>query len=569
MIFLNVIRETISICPECKQQIEAKIVEEQDTIFMRKTCPNHGEFEDILAKDTKFYLWRRGYHHDSKEIVEDPEVKFNTGPHSSQGGEFGLKGCPYDCGICENHKSATCICLIDVTNRCNLKCPICFANANVTGYVVEPTMEELEQIMGHFRDTKPMPPTAIQLSGGEPTVRDDLPEIIRMSKKLGFKHRMVTTNGLKFTDIDYLKEIIDAGMNATYMQFDSVTDANVYKQTRGADLLTKKMKIVENMRAVGYRDLALVPTIARGVNDQQVGPILDFAVQNQDVISCIIYQPISLCGRITKEEIKQLRYNASDLFADIDKHTNNTFNGMFYPIPTLSHFVKLVTWFDGVEGFEMTSHEDCGFATIGVVEVDLKDRMNNKLHSIDEYVDVNKFVKAADIVWEFLKKNNLEGKPELFSKLFGVTSTGKKLGSVLDGIGHFLLRKGLKYGLLANTARYIKFSELIKDPTKAGSFANTIRKLSSLITQPEWGQAANFLRDQALMVSCMHFQDAYNMDQERVSRCLVHYGYFDRESKKVFRVPFCTMNTIHRERIEQKNAQYEDQKVPVKVIAPQ
>jgi uncharacterized radical SAM superfamily Fe-S cluster-containing enzyme len=433
----------------------------------------------------------------------------------------------------------------------------------VTGYVVEPTMEELEQIMVHFRETKPMPPVAIQLSGGEPTVRDDLPDILRMSVKLGFKHRMVTTNGLKFTDIDYLKEIIDAGMNATYMQWDSVTDPAVYKQTRGADLLSKKLKIVENMRELGYQDLALVPTIARGVNDHQVGPILDFAVQNHDVVSCIIYQPISLCGRITKEEIRQLRYNASDLFADIDKHTNNLFKGRFYPIPALSSFVKMVTWFDKTEGFEMTSSEDCGFATIGVVEENPKDRTKNKLHSIDEYVDIDKFVKSADRIWSFVKRNNLEQKPEFFSKLLKFNGIGSQLGSFLDGINHTLFRKALKYGFLANTLRTLKLPDLKGLP----NFANTLQKLTKLIVQPDWSTAANFLEDRALLVSAMHFMDAYNMDVERVSRCLVHYGYYDRELKQVFRVPFCTMNTIHRERIERKNAQYQEQKEPLEVIA--
>jgi uncharacterized radical SAM superfamily Fe-S cluster-containing enzyme len=560
---LKVIRETTSICPECKQQIKAKIVEENDTIYMRKNCEKHGDFEDILANDVKYYYWRRGYHHDSKEVVEAPETTLDKGPHSTCGGKEGLKGCPYDCGICENHKSATCICLIDVTNRCNLKCPICFANANVTGFVVEPTMDELEQIMKHFRATKPMPSVAIQLSGGEPTVRDDLPDILKMSVKLGFKHRMVTTNGLKFTDIDYLKEIIDAGMNATYMQWDSVSDPAVYKQTRGADLLAKKLKIVENMRELGYQDLALVPTIARGVNDHQVGPILDFAVQNHDVVSCIIYQPISLCGRITKEEIHKLRYNASDLFADIDKHTNNLFKGRFYPIPTLSNFVKMVTWFDKSEAFEMTSSEDCGFATIGVIEENPKDRTKNKLHSIDEYVDIDKFVKSADRVWNFVKRNNLEETPEFFSKFLKFNGNGSSLGSLLDGFNHTLFRKAVKYGFLLNTLRSLKIPNLKELP----NFANTLQKLTRVILKPDWSSAANFLEDRALLVSCMHFMDAYNMDIERTSRCLVHYGYYDRELKQVFRVPFCTMNTIHRERIERKNAQYQEEKAPIELIA--
>ncbi len=562
---MDILRETVSICPECKQQIKAKVFVENDKVYMSKTCPEHGNFRDILAGQSSYYLWRRGYHQDSREAAELPEVKYNMGPQSEFGGKHGIKGCPYDCGICENHKSATCICLIDITNRCNLKCPICFANANVTGYVVEPTLDELQIIIDHFRATKPIPPGSCQLSGGEPTMRDDLPEIFEMAKKAGFTHRMLTTNGLKFVDIDYLETIIDAGMNACYMQWDSATDPEVYKHTRGLDLLDKKMKIVQNMRELGFQDLALVPTIARGINDHQVAPILDFAVKNEDVVDCVVYQPVSLCGRITTEELMRLRYNASDLqYAINSEYNNGSFKGKLYPVPTLSNFVKLVSWCEGIEAFELAAHEDCGFATFCLTEVDPKNPNNNVLHAIEEYIDPHEYLGLANKIWDFIKNNKLDEKPTFFSRLLGLTSIGKQVGTMLDGAAHTIFRKSVELGYFASALRYLNPSGL-KDTNVLLHF---LGKLAKIIFTPGEDAAANFLRNRGMLLSCMHFQDAYNMDVERVSRCLVHYGYYDRELKKVFRVPFCTMNTIHRERVKRKNAQYQKQKVPVEIAPP-
>ncbi|MHA1298845.1 MAG: radical SAM protein [Candidatus Helarchaeota archaeon] len=560
---MGYIKETISICPECKQQINATIYEDEkdNNIYMKKTCPSHGDFKDIIASNKYYYLWRREYAHISRETPEDREVNFDNGPFSKNGGKEGLKGCPYDCGLCENHKSATTICLIDITNRCNLRCPICFANAEVTGYVVEPTIEELRAIMEHFRATKPMPPVALQISGGEPTVRNDLPEILQMSKELGFAHRMVTTNGLRFTNKDYLQEIIDAGMNAMYWQFDGL-ERETWIKTRGVDLLDKKLKVIENCRELGFKDVVLVPTIARGINDHEVGNIMDFAIQNNDVVSCIVFQPVSLCGRITQQEVLRMRYNSTDLFEDINKHSSqnmdaNTFGERFYPIPTLSHFVKLVTWFDGVEPFEMTSHEDCGFATIGIVERH-KDPKKNKLRAIDDYFNVTAMVKIADKIWDFIKENNIEEKQPFFSKILGKISPtiGKAIGDVMDTAGHFIIRKTLKYSFLANAMMNIE----LKDPK---NLIDTVLKFSRIVLQPGWDSAASFLNTNALLVSCMHFQDAFNMNIERTSRCLVHYGIYDRERKHVYRIPFCTMNTLHRPVIEQKNAALQEQVVKV------
>ena len=151
----EIIRKTTSICPECLQPIPAELFVDPKTnwVMMRKTCKDHGEFKDKISIDPEDYKWGSAY---SEKMGFKTNI--STKPEYTKSGIKPIKrGCPYDCGICANHKTAPCICLIDVTNRCNLTCPICFANASAKGYVVEPTFDEIVQIMEHFRSMKPHP----------------------------------------------------------------------------------------------------------------------------------------------------------------------------------------------------------------------------------------------------------------------------------------------------------------------------------------------------------------------------------------------------------------------------
>ncbi|HDZ18881.1 MAG TPA: radical SAM protein, partial [archaeon] len=213
---VEIIRTTTSICPECVKHITAEIYVDPETnwVMMRKTCKDHGDFKDKLSCNSEDYKWQQSFTTDIGSTVNT-----STKPeYTSSGIRKQSKGCPYDCGLCTNHKSAPNICLIDVTNRCNLTCPICFANASAKGYIVEPTFDEIVRIMKHFRSMKPIPAVLLQLSGGEPTMRDDLPEIIRKGKELGFTELMVTTNGVRFgKSPELIKKCKDAGMNAIYL----------------------------------------------------------------------------------------------------------------------------------------------------------------------------------------------------------------------------------------------------------------------------------------------------------------------------------------------------------------
>lgn len=181
---------TQSVCPECLNVIPAEIYEENDQIWMRKNCLEHSEFKDKLSSSAKYYKWT---HWGTKEWnflkngeANPPDCKA-TDP----------RGCPYNCGLCDQHLSTCSLALIDLTNRCNFNCNFCYANIKKSGIFVEPTLEEIDRIMEHFRG-KPIPPPAIMFTGGEPTVRADFPEICAMAKKHGFKEVIVATNGYGF-----------------------------------------------------------------------------------------------------------------------------------------------------------------------------------------------------------------------------------------------------------------------------------------------------------------------------------------------------------------------------------
>ncbi|MHA1436922.1 MAG: radical SAM protein, partial [Promethearchaeota archaeon] len=453
-------------------------------------------------------------------------------------------GCPYDCGICENHKSAPCICLIDITNRCNLACPICFANASAKGYVVEPSFNQIVQIMKHFRSMKPTPAVLLQLSGGEPTVRDDLPDIVRKGKELGFIEVMVTTNGVRLgKSKEFCKKLVDAGMDAVYLQFDATDAPEVWKKVRGVNLWPLKQKAIQNLREVGFKGIMLVPTVARGVNDNQIGAIMDFAKENNDVIAGVVFQPVSLCGRINYEELMDLRYTTSDLKIDINKATNNAIT-RFYPIATTSKFTKLLAWFDDVPEFSMTSHADCGFATICVIND------KNEWEPIENYFDVEGLIRWSNKVYDMVREREIP-KPTSLIKGINLENYGnvvKTIANFIDDMTNLGYRQMMKAYYFAGLIRYIK------NPTKLLT-SKTLQSFAQLIMAPNLSSAGNFLLTKNLMISAMHFQDAYNFDLERVSKCLVHYGVINPEDpSKVLEIPFCAMNTLHRERLERANA---------------
>jgi uncharacterized radical SAM superfamily Fe-S cluster-containing enzyme len=550
----EIIRRTRSICPECMKTIDAEIYVDPKTnwVMMRKTCDEHGDFKDKLSIDPEEYKWAETFTDELGSTLDN-----STKPEYVISGIKDISnGCPNDCGLCQNHKSAPNIALIDITNRCNLTCPICFANASAKGYVVEPTFDQIVQIMEHFRSMKPIPPVLLQLSGGEPTVRDDLPDIIRKGVELGFVEIMVTTNGVRFgKSPEFMKKCMDAGMNACYLQFDATNDPEAWKKIRGVNLWPLKKRVIENAKKIGFFGVVLVPVIAKGVNDHQVGPILNFAKENTDVISGVVFQPVSLCGRISFEELMDLRYTTSDLKVAINKATNNAIT-RFYPIATTAKMTRLLSWFDDVPEFSMTSHKDCGFATICIV--------NNKdeWEPIENYFDAEGLVRWSNKVYDMVQKQEI---PKPTSLLKGINlgdfgSVPNTIGKFIDDMTNLGYRQMMKAYYLAGAMRYVK------DPAKLMT-SQTLQSFARLVMAPNLTSAANFLHTKNLLISAMHFQDAYNFDLERICRCLVHYGVIDPDDNtKVLEVPFCAMNTLHRERLELGNAIKGEQAKKAEVI---
>ncbi len=274
---------TESVCPECLEVIPARKIVRDDGIYMVKKCPEHGEYEALIWEGSveSYEAWGKNLQPADK-IPAAKEVE---------------KGCPQDCGLCAAHERRGCCVLLEVTSRCNLCCPVCFASAGEQGQ--DTPLEELEKQMEYLMEHGG--PFNIQLSGGEPTVRDDLPEIIRTGRKIGFTFFQLNTNGLRLADEPgYADKLKEAGLSCVFLQFDGMND-EVYKTLRGKPLLDKKIAAIDACARAGL-GVVLVPVIAPGVNEDQVGAILSYAKSRMPYVRGVHFQPISYFGRCVEEQ---------------------------------------------------------------------------------------------------------------------------------------------------------------------------------------------------------------------------------------------------------------------------
>jgi len=475
---MQVIKQTKSLCPECLKVLEATIYEDGNKVYIEKTCDEHGKFTELYWSNYDVYQRAETLRADGA-CLENPRTKTD-------------KGCPYDCGICPEHKSHTGLAIIDITNRCNLTCPVCFANAASAGYVYEPTKEQIFEMLENLRENKPVKPPALQFSGGEPTIRKDLTELIVKAKELGFHHVEVNTNGLRLAnDPEFAQQLVDAGLSTIYLQFDGLT-SEVYEFTRGVDLLDIKMKAIENCRKAGL-SIVLVVTLVKGVNDHQLGDIIQFAKENFDIVRCVNVQPVSICGRIAEDEREKMRITIPDFMEKVEEQTDGVIKkDDFFPVPTVVPISRAVAALKGKEYVEFTTHPHCGMATYVFIEGD-------KMVPINRYVNVDKFIDTMNKIYADAKKGN----------------TKKAKVRLLGLLRH------IKFGLLRKYLLPI---------VKSGSY-----------------DSLGALHRKMLLISSMHFMDPYNFDLERVQRCCIHYAVPDGRI-----IPFCAMNSIHREKVEKE-----------------
>ncbi|MCP4762883.1 MAG: radical SAM protein [archaeon] len=530
--------------------IPADIVHDttKDLVLMKKSCKKHGEFEDILSRTPEEYIWKNGFTADLNCVME-------TMPDNIELNES-KNGCPYDCGLCERHKSATNCMIIDITNRCNLNCPICFANANKKGRIVEYTREEVYRIMKHFIEQKPYFAAIAQFSGGEPTLHPDIIPILQDAKDIGFPHRMLNTNGIKMAkSLEFCRQLKEVDCGAIYLSLSSF-NPEASKAIRGVDVTKIKRKVIENCREVGLDGIMLVVTLAKGQNDNEIQEILEFGRDNNDVIAGIVYQPVSLCGRITLEDLKQLRYTNSDLTKEIRRCTDGQID-KFYPLSISNKLTQLITWFGNEPGWSISAHDDCGWATLAQIVTD--EEGNKSWKSLEDYADIEGLTKWSNEVWDLVEKREI---PKPSSVLSGITNN-PQVKNVLDTIGlgkavdtliefndqmtDIAYRSAIRAYFLAGAAKFIKnpksFNMVLND-----KFYMNVAKL---LFNPGLSNSKGMLMNGTFFIGSMHFQDAYNFDLDRVERCVVHYGALDpKDPNRVLQIPFCSFNTIHREPIE-------------------
>ena len=499
----NVIGKTVSICPVCLKQIPADRVEEEDGIYLEKTCPEHGAFRVLIWNDTKesYFAWDR--------LKKDP-VPHYCHTHVDQ-------GCPYDCGLCEAHLQQPCCVLLEVTQRCNLHCPVCFASAGDASE--DPSLEEI----GIWYDEllKGGGPFNIQLSGGEPSMRDDLADIIRLGKAKGFSYFQLNTNGIRIAeDLDYLKNLVDAGLKNVFLQFDGLTNGP-YEVLRGAPLLETKLKAIENCGKVKV-GLTLVPTVAPGVNDDQIGDILNFALEKLPVVRCVHFQPVSYFGRCGLEHGEK-RITIPDMLRFMEQQTEGKMKR--------KDFVG-----GGAENSYCSFHANFMLMPDGEVRA-LKSDKNSP-----ESTTIKKSREFVAKHWSVAPKleagMQIQTAPlQSFSSGFSTAFSQSKTGSCSCGMPSHAEKKtesctcGMPSG---------KVEKKEKQDVKCSCDTPQEESLFDVFLE----RVENY----TLSVSGMLFQDAWNFDLDRVRRCkLCEFS----PKRKI--VPFCAYNlssingeTLHR-----------------------
>ena len=483
-------KKTKSLCPDCGKIIEADIVARDGKVLIEKTCPEHGFYSDVYWSDVDMYLRAEKYAYDGIGLHNAMDRTITDGDDTINmvidGQRFDLLSC-------------TAIANVDLTNRCNMNCPICFANANDQGYVCEPSFEEVHEMLVTLRSTTPIKNTAVQFAGGEPTIHPRFVDIIADAKALKFAQVQVATNGLEFRKYEKLKAAKMAGLNTIYLSFDGVSD-DIYLQARDRKMFETKLKVIENCRKLVEEGLkspsiVLVPTVVKGLNDHQIGDMIKFAFENSDVVRGINFQPVAFTGRVTREEVSEGRFTLPDLVRCVSEQTGYTTADDWYPVPVVAPISKFASIILGENKVTFTTHPHCGIATYL-----FQDDKGNVV-PFPRFVDVEAFSAGLDEIADKADK-------AMFKKLY-VTKLIKLLNKCVD-------ESKMPEGLTK-----MKFVTMIKDVMS--------NKSKDALASFSW---------KMMLISGMHFQDSFNYDIERVRRCGVHYVTPDLRI-----IPFCAYNS--------------------------
>ncbi len=501
-------RKTASVCPECIKVIPAVVREKDGRVIMEKTCRTHGYFWDVISNDVDFYLRMEVYAHDGVGYENPYYDKF--------------KGCPTTCGMCTHHKSHTGLALVDLTNRCNLKCPVCFANANAAGYVFEPSREQIYFMLKTLREQKPVGAVAVQFSGGEPTLSPLFVDACDMAYQLGFKQIQVATNGIRFAnEPGFAQSARDHHLHTLYLQFDGMDD-EIYRKVRGVPLLKVKYRAIENARQThspaseleaGKADkplsVVLVPTLVGGFNENQIMPTVNFALDNIDVVRGVNFQPVALTARVPDRDRFAMRFTQSDLVR-ILCNEGPFEKSDFFPVPSVAPISELVSIIHGEEKMTLTTHPGCGCATFAFVNRD------KRITPLTRFMDVDGFFENVEQLIERYREARFA--------LVRATLAGARL--------------------MTDVSKYFDFTKAPEGVNQK----NFLKVISGIFTEGNKDAVGKFAW-RALYIGNMHFQDAYDYDIQRLMRCDIHYAVPDGRV-----IPFCSYNSgpIYRTEVEKK-----------------
>jgi len=478
------IKTTRSLCPECLKILPATIFEQDDKVWIKKSCPEHGEVVELYWGDYSLYSKARHTEYVGHGVL-NPQVPV-------------AHGCPFDCGLCKLHKSHTALANVVLTNRCDLSCWYCFFYAKKGDRIYEPSLDQLRSMLRTLRSQQPVAPNCIQLTGGEPALREDVYEIVRMVREEGFDHVQFNTNGIRLAnDPAFAPNLLNAGVNVIYLSFDGVTPETNPKNH------WEIPKALENCRN-GGPGLVLVPTVIRGKNDQDLGDIIHFAFTNLDQVRAVNFQPVSLVGRMPRREREKHRITIPDVIKRIEEQTDHQITrDAFYTIPSAVNVSHLVEALTDRPMYELSNHFACGMGTYIFQDGD-------RMIPIPDFFDVDAFFELCDRAATQLQDG---GKLNTWGKF----KFGWHLRKLIDS---------------KKQPRNVRIRDLLWQIFRHGNY-----------------EGLRGFHHASLFIGIMHFQDLYNYDIERVQRCNIHYAMPDGTI-----VPFCAFNVIpahYRDKIQE------------------
>jgi tetraether lipid synthase len=513
-------RETDSLCPRCipeiRQQIvdgklphqilldekvgeiKATIVERDGKIIMVKECPKHGLFEDVMAIDTEFFKHLEDVFPGRDIRAHNDEKLHNHGTSTIKHGRGSVL-------------------TIDLTNRCNMMCDPCFMDANQVGFVHELTWEDIKTLLDNAISIKPRRQMSVQFSGGEPTLSPYFLDAVRYSRKVGYNSVQAATNGIEFAKSpEFCKQAAEAGLRYAYLQFDGIgNDANSHRAV--GNLFDVKMRAIENLWGAGV-DIVPVITIVNGINNEQVGAVVRFALDNPKKIPFLSFQPVSFTGRdeaVTDERRKAQRYTLSHLAHDVkDQVGIGEPVRDWFPISfmsTFSDFADLVHGPDANWGqLSCGCHPNCGIGMAVMCDKHTK-----------EAVPVTAFLNAERLAKDVARIN--DAARSKFLSATGVTLSLLRNYNPFKSPTHFKLTD-----LIAKFDKCFGMSK--KSQTGAYGKVTGDRTMADITQRREdrW----NFL-----FVAGMWFQDLFNYDFRRTEQCIIPYATQEGE------ISFCAYNT--------------------------